>query len=181
MRLTVPTSHSGSTPFIITPASKLSIGQQMASTPVAAATSGAYPITNLAIYVPFNLLESVEVVKTFCLNGATVSGNIDMGIYDAAGTRLVSIGSTAQSGINAIQAFDIADTTIGPGRFYMAVAMDNATGTLLRWFAPTLAVEVLTWGLVQQTAAFALPATATFATFGTRNYCPYIGLSIRVV
>jgi hypothetical protein len=54
------------------------------------------------------------------LNGATASGNMDVGIYDYAGTRLVSSGSTAQSGTSAFQDFDITDTLLGPGIFYLA-------------------------------------------------------------
>ena len=51
--------------------------------------------------------------------------NIDVGIYSADGTRIVSAGSTAQSGTEIAQNFAIADTLIGPGDFYLAMVMNG--------------------------------------------------------
>ena len=94
---------------------------------ITSAASATYVAANRAHYIPFVVSEPITVVQLFAYNGATASGNIDMGIYDAKGTKLVSIGSTAQAGTNALQTFDITDTVLGSGRFYLAVAMDNAT------------------------------------------------------
>lgn len=138
--------------------------------------SAVWIAANRAVFIPFRLTDSITVVKMFMLNGATVSGNIDVGIYDALGTRLVSKGSTAQAGINAIQEFDITDTRLGPGLFYMASAMDNATGTVLR--KSVNGIILRTAGLFQMASAFPLPATATFAA-NSGSFLPTVGLTIR--
>ena len=144
-----------------------------------APASATYPTANLAIFYPVRVTRSFTAAQLFVLNGATASGNIDVGIYDSSGTRLVSSGSTAQSGTSAVQAFNIADTLLAAGWYYLAVAMDNTTGTLLRSTVNhfTAAASV---GVGQQSSAFPLPATATIvrAASGTHFIC--VGATSRV-
>ncbi len=140
------------------------------------ATSGAWPAANRALYIPFIVTMPIIVTQLWCYNGATASGNVDMGLYDRAGTRLVSIGSTAQSGTNVLQAFDITDTTLWPGRFYIGVAMDNTTGTMFR-----IAGTARLWqaqGVAQQATAFVLPASMS-PSAPASNYCPIVGWTRR--
>ena len=125
--------------------------------------SVVWPTANTAIFIPFRLAAPATVRKLFWMNGSIVSGNVDAGIYDKNGVRLVSSGSTLQSGANVNQSVDVTDTVIGPGNFYLALAMDNITGTIE--MTQSYTVEMLRIiGLAQQATAFALPATATFAT-----------------
>lgn len=145
---------------------------------VASLASAAWPSANLALYMPFSVSRPTLFVKLFCINGATATGNVDMGIYDWAGTRLVSIGSTAQSGTAATQEFNITDTLIGPGRFYLAIAMDGTSGTLYRLQSTLQANREGGW--LQEASAFPLPANATFAS-NTTNYQPAIGATTRSV
>ena len=156
------------------------IGTELATAAgkLSTAASAVYPTANLALFIPFWLGTSHTAVQLFCWNGATVSGNIDVGIYAADGTKLVSSGSTAQAGVNVLQAFDIADTVLGPGNYYLAVAMDNTTGTLFRLNIANRTVSG--FGCLQQASAFALPAVATFAAY-TTSYQPVIGFSTRAV
>ena len=109
------------------------------------------------------------------VNGATASGNLDVGIYTEDGTRLVSIGSTAQSGTTALQFFNITDTFLSPGNYYMACAMDGTTGTTRR-HSPALE-RCIAAGLIKGATSFPLPATITFATM-TAAYIPQIGLDL---
>lgn len=139
--------------------------------------SAAYPAANRAYYIPFHLDEPILVTKLFCANGATVSGNVDMGIYDSNFTRIVSIGSTVQAGTSALQAFDITDTLIGPGDFYLAIALDNATGTIYNGTNPTLPV-VQAAGILMQASAFPLPANATPVT-SSATTVPLVGLRTK--
>ncbi len=139
------------------------------------ATSATFPVANKALFIPFTLSKSIVAVKLFSVNGATVSGNIDVGVYDHTGTRLVSAGSTLQAGTNDLQLFDIADTQIGPGLFYLAVAMDDVLGTL--FFSPGVAPRT---EMAEMAAAFALPATATLVSVTTGSI-PLIGLTTRAV
>lgn len=136
-------------------------------------TYAAWPSANLAIYVPIRL--PVPVIATIiALSAEGSSGNIDLGIYDAEGTRIVSAGSTAHGGFG-LNSINITDTLIGPGLFYLAAALDNATGTTYHMAAG--AHEALACGVVQEASAFPLPATATFASMA-QAYIPLISLVI---
>lgn len=141
-----------------------------------AASSIAWPTANTAVFVPFHVYTPTVVKQIGWFNGSAVSGNVDCGIYDAAGTRLISTGSTAQAGVSTIQTVDVTDTLLGPGLFYMAFAADNITATVIG-IVPTLQRgRVL--GLVEMATAFALPATATFATL-TGNVVPFACFTTR--
>lgn len=141
--------------------------------------SAAWPAANTAIFVPFTVYQPLIAVKMFCLNGGTASGNIDIGIYDDQQNRLVSMGSTAQAGTSTIQSFDIADTTLLPGAYYMAMNESGTTGTNISWALSALVGGSM--GLLQQAVgAIALPATAAFATLANA-YVPNIGFTARTV
>jgi hypothetical protein len=145
------------------------------------AVSLAWPVANKAYFFPFILSKQITAVMMFTLNGATIGNNVDVGVYSADGTRLVSSGSTAQSGsANTIQTYNITDTTMGPGLFYLAMAMDGTTGTVFRQGMSTLQQATML-GCLQQLTAFALPAVATFATITTGSQVPVFGLSTRTV
>lgn len=137
--------------------------------------SAAYPSANLAIYYPFVLRRQIVAAQLFWFNGATVSGNVDIGIYSADGARLTPSSSTAQATINTLQVVNITDTTIGPGLFRMGIAMNNTTGTL-NSIASGLLAFLSACGVTQQATAFALPATSTIAT-ATFDYLPIFGLT----
>jgi len=131
--------------------------------PQAAVSSSTWPVADLAVYVPVRIRRPVVVKKLALANGAAVSGNFDIGIYDAAGTRLVSTGATAQSGTNDLQVVDVTDLTLQTALYYFACVMDNTTGAV-DCHNPG-AVASAGWGvLTQQLAASGtLPATATWA------------------
>lgn len=139
-------------------------------------SSATWVSANRAILVPVYLPDWGTVVKLFIANGSAVSGNIDMGLYDESFARLASIGSTAQSGTNDLQVFDITDTTIGPGRYYLAAAMDNTTGTVLRNGSSLYGQRAS--GLCQMASAFPLPSTITPASMANA-FLPLMGLTYR--
>lgn len=169
------------TPVRISPGSLESLGSDMSHLALGAPSSQILASSNQAEFIPFRLVAAISVVKLFVYNGATVSGNIDVGIYDKDGNRLVSSGTTAQAGVNSIQAFDVTDTAIGPGLFYLAVVLDNATGTVFQWVLGSIA-QGQALGLATETSAFPLPATATMTTFAaTLGGIAWIGLSTRVL
>ena len=163
----------------LTPWHELSLGWLITHEESTSPVSGNYPAANRAFYIPFRLDAADTFVKLFVANGATASGNIDVGVYSESGTRLLSTGSTAQSGTNTLQLFDITDTAFGPGYFYMAIAMDNTTGTVMQSQpgGAARANSIATWGVKQEASAFPLPATATFAN-GNALFMPLFGLSL---
>jgi len=162
---------------LISTASPESLGPEIAAFGLTNAGT-TWPSANLAIYIPFVLQSPITVVKMFVLNDDAVSGNIDVGIYNTDGTRLVSSGSTTHADTNAMQVFDVTDTTLAAGYYFFACALDNTTGKLSRWPVPSDRERAM--GIHVQTSAFALPSTATFAA-ATGDDAPMIGLSVDTV
>lgn len=130
-------------------------GRLIGATAVWGAANGAY-------YQPFTIDEHQTITQLAWFNGTAVSGNCDIGVYDWAGTRLVSIGSTAQSGTSTVQAVNIADTALSPGDYYLGMSMDNVTGQVFR-LSIHHSLCIAAGMKVQATGAFPLPATATFS------------------
>lgn len=149
--------------IVLSTYSRESLGFQLSAMSLSTSVSAAWPSSNLAIYIPFTVYETITITKLSILNGSAVSGNFDIGIYDAGGARLVSSGSTAQSGTSAIQTVDITDKVLAPGLYYLALAFDNTTGTIENVGVTAIDAEAL--GVTQQASAFPLPSTATFAAF----------------
>ena len=152
-----------------------SLGIEVANCGLNFSSTLAWPTTNGAIFVPFVLYSPMMVVKMFVSVG-TASGNVDVGIYDTGQNRLVSMGSTAMAGSSAIQIFDIADTQLNDGVYYMAVAVDNGTGTLSAQ-NPAIAITS-SMGILSQSSAFPLPNPAVFAA-ASAAYVPLVGLTAR--
>lgn len=153
------------------------VGDIIAAGNAAAAVSATYPTADLAIAMPIKVTEAITVKKLWCLNGATVSGNINMALYNSAFILVAGseTGSTAQAGTNVIQEFTITPTGLTPGLYYVSLVMDNTTGTLFRYTFGTAGAKYA--GIYNQASSFDLPAVATPATAGT--YVPIMGLSTR--
>jgi hypothetical protein len=154
---------------------------------LAAMTGGGIIVANLgnftansAIFYPFGIAEQIVVQKMWWLNGAAVTGNIDIGIYTAAGARVISIGPTAQATINVIQEVDVTDTVLVPGRYYVGIAGDTGTNQRFSGFALTSVHYLRAVGVLQVDGLTSgtLPTSVTFAT-ATINQLPFCGLSGR--
>ena len=140
--------------------------------------SAAWPSANLGISCPLYLEMGGLVVKLFVANGSTVNGNMDVGLYTAAYAKIVAIGATAQAGTSDLQAFDITDTYVGPGQYYLIASSSSGTATTVR--AQNNLNQMRAWGVTQMAAAHALPATFVPATVG-QGYLPLMGLTLRTV
>jgi hypothetical protein len=167
----IATLQALQSPNLLSTASADSIGVELSALAAGAPVSTVWA-ANIALYVPFILRAPSTAVKLWAMNGTVVSGNIDMGIYLPDGTKKVTMGSTAQAGTSAIQVFDIADTSLAAGKYYLGVALDNSTGTLSQWTVST--THAL--GVLLQAATFPLPSPAVFSTSGTTKI-PLVGLS----
>jgi len=112
----------------------------------------------------------------------TASGNVDCGIYTADGTRLVSAGSTAQSGTQTLQVVALGTPLLlEPNTYYIARAQSSTVGTAdglpMLLYGPPMA------GAAQMASAFPLPATFTFASessWTTSLGLPLFGISNKV-
>lgn len=180
----LPTTSGGSSmpmPPIVGPFTSQPIAGYLAASGASAPASSTWPSANEAIFFPVIVTEDCTITKLWVYNGATVSGNIDVGVYDSSGTRKISSGSQTQTGTSILQEFNVADTAITAGLYYVAVAMDNTTGTVIRHSVPALGgagVETAqSLGIAIQATAFALPSTATLAA-DSRAFIPWAGFSV---
>jgi hypothetical protein len=140
----------------------------------------AWPAANRAMFFPFAIEITVTAYQMWWYNGATVNNtanDMDVGIYDVLGNRLVRQGGTiAQTPINALQVSDISDTVLIPGVYYMAMCVGNTTCTFIRRQPSALSLQVC--GVQQQAVgAVGLPDPATFAN-PTSAYQPVMGISL---
>ena len=141
--------------------------------------STAWGTANLALYAPVLVPRRIVVVKLALSNGGTADGNIDLGIYDESGTLLVSTGAVAQSGTDTEQVRDIADTTLGPGVYYLGVSLSSAAGRTRAY--PTTAPIPAALGLLMEAAAHPLPATATWVVANALVFYPSVAMLTTTV
>lgn len=126
----------------------------------ALSTAGAWPANNMALYYPFIVQDPITVTQ-IAVEVTTQSGNLDLGIYSEALTKLVGLGSTAV-GAAGVQVGNIADTTLGPGLHYLAMCCSTTAAAFRRANLPALALRMS--GAAQEAVgAVTLPTTATFA------------------
>lgn len=130
---------------------------------------------NRAVYSPVIVQRPITVTHIL-IQVVTQNGNVDVGIYDWGGTRLVSSGSTACAAAG-LQSLDITDTLLKPGRYYLAFASDSNAVAVFQH--STIGVPIMrVCGFQQQSSAFVLPATATFANYATA-VAPFIVATYR--
>ena len=169
----VSTKYMASIVSIASPcATGYGIAAQGGSTPGSAVWFAA----NEAVFVPFYLTNPVLVTRIFVLNGAAVSGNVDVGIYTQDGNLIVGGGGAAQAGTNQPQYFNIADTMLGAGRYYIACVLDNVTGRVFRDNINNNRARQL--GILRATSAYPLPSSATFVELTSGGQSPVCGLEI---
>jgi hypothetical protein len=137
-----------------------------------------------AIFTPFVLPQDMTAKKMWYVTGGTTSGtaNLDLGIYNAAKSRLVSTGSTAfatgQS--NTLIVIDIADTDLDADTlYYLGMAMGSISGTCNFIRLPTGANATASIGQVFENSAMPLPATATWAIHSVGQTIPLCGFTAR--
>jgi len=144
-----------------------------------AAGEGAWPTADRAIYQPIRVPIRCIVRKLYVATGGTGTGNFDIGLYNLSGSRLVSSGSTAHPATYTVTVADVTDTTIGPGTYWIAVACSNNTDTF--YYSTPAAPMATALGVLTQTSAMALPATATFSITQSLAVLPVCGLFLTTL
>jgi len=138
------------------------------------ATSGAvWPAANRALYQPV-MVETWFLAQVMAVQvTATAAGNFDVGIFDSFGRKLVSMGSTAVGSVG-LQTFNITDTWLPPGVYYLAMNCSTTTTVAVARTTPASALMCQLCGQQQSSeGSVALPTTATFANPAS-NYVPWI-------
>lgn len=151
-------------------------GELAAAINSAVINTSAWPVANMAVYVPLLVTAPTPIAQVgWQIN--TPTGNIDAGLYNAAGARLVSLGGIAQAGANnAIQAAALSQT-LAPGNYYAAMSCDNTTGKVT--YVSMGVVPLRACGVMIQTSAYPLPATATFAAPAGTVGLPYMFFGLQ--
>jgi hypothetical protein len=142
-----------------------------------AAASATWPAANIGIFVPFVVNEPTTFTKLFWVNGTAAGDNWDVGLFDEAGTLLVSAGTTVGVGNSTLQAVDVTDTTLDRGRWYMGIC--HSTTTANRGFGVVPAAGILQGLGCLQDAACAPPLAtnanpATYAVMA-QAFLPFFG------
>jgi hypothetical protein len=153
-----PGIYDDSTMTTICVLSNNCIGPQYQACRETAMASLDPPTANRAYFFPFEIGDTFVARKGFWTTGTTATGNLDMGIYSEGGTRLISSGAVAAVS-GTVQVSDWADTTLSPGRYWLAFSCSTATFTLICKL-PAYGGGL---GCLIQDTAHVLPATATFA------------------
>ena len=165
-------------PRVLGPSSYTALGEVLAGTGVTRA-SATWPTANLAIFYPFFVTKTDIIRKLYIFNGATASGNVDIGVYRDDGStadRVTSNGGSAQTGTSILQELTCQQLDIPPGLYYLAVAFDNITATTTRY-----ALGIYDWkacGVAQMASAYPLPKLATLAAVAN-DYLPFAGIGFR--
>lgn len=133
--------------------------------------SATYPAANLAIFIPMFLEVPFRAQGGLWVNGSSVTGTADSGIYTLTGTRVVSTGATTRSGASSVDGTDFpSEVLIPPGAYYLAFsASSGAANTAFLNTSVTSAIGKPA-GLLQMASAHPLPATATFAAWSSTGY-----------
>jgi hypothetical protein len=143
------------------------------------AASAVWPEASWAFFCPIVVPTSAFVQKFWWRNGTVVSGNVDAGVYSPDGTLLLSTGSTAQAVVNAMQSVDTTDKYLPAGYYYIALSIDNITGTTFRATTAQLYSNKAA-GFASMSTAFPLPTSATLATVSL-DYIPIFGLALKTL
>lgn len=132
-----------------------------------------WPANNLAVYTPVSIPTPFTIARFMIANGSNTTGNVDVGIYDAAGTRLLSTGSTARANASAVQYVDVANTVFQPGHYYLGLVGSSTTGTYMRSSFSSAARARLFGMLEEQLGATTLPATMTAVAYTRTDVFQY--------
>ena len=146
---------------------------------ISPAAGAVWGTANLGVFIPFAVDQQI-IVTQIHLEVTTTGGNVDVGIYDEAGNRLVSNGAVATAAAG-VQTFNITDTTLVPGRYYVGISC-SATTPAFKECSPLWAASAVGATLVgarQAAAVHPLPATVTYAT-PTRLTMPLFSLETIV-
>lgn len=121
-------------------------------------TSTAWSAANLVAYYPLVIAAPFTVKLIYWQNGTTPSGNIEVGVYDEAGNRKGTSGSTAAGTTVAVQTVTpTAFLLNGPARYYLAVTCSANTYTLAGpSTAPTAGVSGALGVMTETTGSFGL-------------------------
>lgn len=141
-----------------------------------AASVDATPGANITIYVPLLIHRPVIAYQLWVRLGGATAGLVGMGIWDETGTRLISTAQTPVGSFNTMQYFDITDTALTRGTYFVGVWNGTSTN---RWnsFSTNGTAQLRSLGLYQQTGP--MPSPAVFSVVSSITSVPNCGILAR--
>lgn len=133
----------------------------------------AWPLANLAIYVPVRIPSPCVVKSLWFGSGGTSTGSVDMALYTSSGAAMIE--ATAGAKASSMEhVFDTTDTLVGPGLYYIGLSSNSNSDSFV---GLTIAAPLaLAFGILSQTSAYPLPSSATWAADQTLAVVPIVGL-----
>ena len=162
---------------LVVPACVSSFSREGVSGVNLAFASIVWTTANKAIYIPLRLSKPYPVRLLWWANGATISGNVDLGVFASdASTKILSTGAVAQAGASVVQSVVPSPNPfwLPPGQYYLGLSSSSATATFQ--IATTTLAQQIQFGMAEQLTAHPLPATATFVR-PTSQKLPLVGLA----
>lgn len=134
-------------------------------------------VANQAAFIPLFLPWPYLVKRMFWVNGSVAAGNSDIAILTPTGVRLFGAGSTANSGASGMQYVTLGtELLLLPGKYFLGYTNDGTTNRVTGSSGAGANARFV--GYLQQAAALPIPATATFASWGTTPPgLPLIGIT----
>jgi hypothetical protein len=167
---------------IIQPASELALGYGVKNH--TALGSIAWPTANKAQLYPFRIEAPTKLNIAWMESVGNSNGvHVDIGVYDKTYTKIQTLGTTAWTNASGVQDFTSwAALTLGPGRYYAAIAMDS-TGGGTRSFKNGSGDGSLfrMMGCVTVATAFVLPAGTLSPTVYADDNLPIFGFTGETV
>lgn len=139
-------------------------------------SSNAWPAANVALFVPFSVVQPVTVLEGWAACGSTGGGNFDIGIYDTAGNRLTSSGATARTATTTVNTTGMTNLDLFPDTWYYMAMSADGTNNYIAGIIGAGFYEAM--GVCEATSAYTLPNPATLART-TRAYLPLFGLNLQ--
>ena len=131
--------------------------------------SAAWPANNRALYCPIFVPCRFTVARFLVPNGTNATGNVDVGLYNNNGARLISTGSTARASTNVVQYIGVTDQSFPPGAYYLALVGSSTTGQYMRTVASSTYDCQVGGYLFEDLGATTLPTNMTPSAFATAN------------
>lgn len=133
-------------------------------------SGGGWTANNRAVYVPLTMPRRFTVARFFNPNATNSTvGNVDFGLYDASGSRLVSTGTTSRAGNtnNTMQYVAISPVSFPPGKYYLAVVFSSTSAQVFAAVAGNLNYLRAAGVLQEDLGSTVLPATMTPAAYAS--------------
>lgn len=162
-------------PDLLTPASVQAVGVQLSANSSSVNSTTAWGSANRSMIVPFQLTDVFVCTTAFVLNGGTLNGNWDVGVYSDAMTLLGHTGSQSQAGASTFQTAALS-LTLAPGRYWMAFSASSATAVYQAWLTGS-ASRARVMGIRQADSNFPLASSPTLVGTPTHSTLAMFGIS----